>query len=354
VGMRDMTEITSRFAGLPRGFARLILLLFVALSIYGVAVTAQPKPTAAVAIGPIQRDADLYRAIAIRIGQGDSYYAAAAAEHRARGFPLKPFITIRPPLLASFTALVGGPEIIGWMFQALVFVTLVLLAIRLQAIILRPAPRIAAIGLAALATLAMAQPELAIWHEAWAATLIALSLAVHRPDRWGLSLAAGLAAALLRELAIPFLAVMAFFALTEHRGREATAWCIAMGVEAAALTIHASNVARMVAVTDSQSPGWTDAGGWPFIIDMMTKSSAFQLVPTATTALLLPLAILGWAGWKHPLAARATLWLVGMVAVFMAVGRADNFYWGMMLAPLFPIGLAFAPRALADLAKAAR
>jgi hypothetical protein len=349
-----MTRTTSRCAGLPRGLARLGLALLLALSIYGVTVTAQPQPPTAVAAGPIQCDADLYRAIAKRIGEGDSYYLAAAAEHRARGFPLKPFITMRPPLLASVTALVGGPEIGGRIFQALVFATLLLLALRLQVIIVQPAPRIAALGLAALATLAIAQPELAIWHEAWAATLIALSLAVHRPDRWGFSLAAGLAAALLRELAIPFLAVMAFFALTEHRWREAAAWCIAISIAAAALMLHASNVANVIIGTDGQSPGWSNGGGWPFIIDMMAKSSAFQLVPTAATAVLLPLALLGWAGWKHPLGARVTCWLVGMITVFMMVGRPDNFYWGMMLAPLLPVGLAFAPLALADLVKAAR
>ncbi len=349
-----MIETKSRFAVLPRGFARLGLALLLALSIYGVTVTARPQPNAPVTAGPIQRDADLYRAVALRVGNRDSYYLAAAAEQRARGFPLKPFITMRPPLLASVTALVGGPTILGRIFQALVFTTLILLALRFRAIIASPAPRVAAIGLAALAIFAIAQPDLAIWHEAWAAALIALSLAVHRPGRWGLSLALGLAAALLRELAMPFLMVMAFFALAEHRWREMAAWGIAIVIAATALALHASNVARVVTATDGQSPGWGNMGGWPFVIDMMAKSSAFQLVPTAATALLLPLALLGWAGWKHPLAARATLWIVGMIVVFMVMGRTDNFYWGMMLAPLLPVGLAFAPRALVDLAKAAR
>jgi hypothetical protein len=37
----------------------------------------------------------------------------------------------------------------------------------------------------------------------------------------------------------------------------------------------------------------------------------------------------------------------------MIIGRPDNFYWAIMLAPLLPIGLAFAPAALRDLIRSA-
>ncbi len=45
-------------------------------------------------------DVDLYRSIAARVANGESYYFAAAAEHRAAQYPLYPFYTVRPPVLA--------------------------------------------------------------------------------------------------------------------------------------------------------------------------------------------------------------------------------------------------------------
>ena len=36
-----------------------------------------------------------------------------------------------------------------------------------------------------------------------------------------------------------------------------------------------------------------------------------------------------------------------------SIGRLDNFYWGLLYAPLLPVGIAFAPAALRDLVGAA-
>jgi hypothetical protein len=346
--IRDMAQI-GHFARLPRWAAMAILALTIMLSAYGVAATMTPAPVAPTVTNPMKHDAELYRAVAARVAQGESYYQAAATEQRLRGFPLKPFLTVRPPLLATVTAAVGGPDAMGWGLRLLVFVTLGAMIMCLRAAVSGPVARLSAIALSAMSLFVVAQPDLAVWHEAWAATLIALALALHRSDRWLPSLCIALLAAMLRELAIPFLFVMAFAAGIERRWRETAGWACAIAISFAALALHAHNVGVIVTTADAQSPGWSEAGGWAFVVTMMAKSSVFALCPLWLTALLVPLAVLGWGGWAHPIAMRATLWLGGMMTVFMLFGRADNFYWGMMLGTLLPMGLAFTPLALADL-----
>ena len=56
-------------------------------------------------------DMDLYRAINGRVAAGESYYTAAATEHRVFGMPTAPFVTMRTPVLAWTTALWGAD---GW------------------------------------------------------------------------------------------------------------------------------------------------------------------------------------------------------------------------------------------------
>jgi hypothetical protein len=342
-------------ATLPRWAARLVLALALALSAYGlVSILNAPPASPAAATTPMARDAELYRAIAARVATGEDYYTAAATEQRARNYPLKPFVTVRPPLLATVTAWAGGPTVMGVALQLLVLATVLALIVRLRGVIDGPTARIPAIGLAGLSLLVIAQPDLALWHEAWAAVLVTLALALHSANRWWPSLLIALLAACLRELAVPFLLVMGFCALTGKRRAEALAWGVALAIAAAALARHAVQVAAVVTSADPVSPGWGGAGGWPFVVSMLGKTSAFALVPPPVVALLLPLALLGWMGCTDPFGRRVALWLLGMVAAFMVFGRPDNFYWGMMLAPLLPIGLAFAPSAIRSLARQSR
>lgn len=333
---------------------RALLALIAALSLWGAVASLIAPPTSVAPVAPMARDAELYRAVAARVQAGEDYYIAAATEQRARNYPLKPFVTVRPPLLATATAAAGGPATMGVILQLLVLATLGAVVLRLRSVSENRVERIAAIGLAALSLLVIAQPDLALWHEAWAAVLVALALAVHRPERWWPSVPIALVAALVRELAIPFLLVMGFWALVEKRRAEAAAWGAALTIAAVALALHAQAVAAVVTVADPISPGWSGAGGWPFVASMLAKTSMFAMLPAWIAAALVPFALLGWARLADGTARRAALWTGGMMAAFMLFGRPDNFYWGLMLAPLLPIGLAFAPRAVHSLARGNR
>ena len=73
----------------------------------------------------------------------------------------------------------------------------------------------------------------------------------------------------------------------------------------------------------------------------------------AAGALLVPLALVGAIGRRDGLGLRLALILVGYTVGFMAIGRPENSYWGLLTAPLFAAGLSFAPTALTDLARRA-
>ena len=66
--------------------------------------TVPPAPAA----GPGRdQDLELYRRIVARIATGDSYYRAAIEEQRARGFPVRPGLAVRLPMLAVASAWLG-------------------------------------------------------------------------------------------------------------------------------------------------------------------------------------------------------------------------------------------------------
>ena len=69
----------------------------------------------------------------------------------------------------------------------------------------------------------------------------------------------------------------------------------------------------------------------------------------AIDVVLLPLILIGLIGWRGKVGTRVGLTVGIYVLAFMIVGRGDNNYWGLMFAPLLPLGLLLAPRSLADL-----
>ncbi|TCP33656.1 hypothetical protein [Sphingomonas sp. BK235] len=319
------------------------LLILVTL---GLATPAAPAPPAAPSASG---DAALYRAIDRRVRAGEGYYAAAADEQRRRDFPLRPFVTVRLPTRAWIYAALG-PGAALLLLRALALLTLLATVRRLLgATVATPLAGAAAV-LAAASILPLATPVVALWPECWAGLLVALSLAVRGARGWRLAALLGLAAALFREFALVYLAMMAVAALTERRRGEALGWLAAGGVAGIALAAHALAVADVVRAGDAASPGWVRAGGWGFDLAMARATTPLALLPAAAAALLVPLALYGWASAAGGYARRVTLTLLAWLLAGLIVGRAENAYWGLMLAPLWLAGL---PLALAPLLRTA-
>ena len=154
---------------------------------------------------------------------------------------------------------------------------------------------------------------------------------------------------LVRETAALYAVVMCALAFAEGQRREAIGWAAAIGVFAGVLAAHAIAVQGVTGVLDAASPGWTGMHGFGLFVRAMTLATGLQLLPAAAAALLVALALFGWASWRDPLALRAAAMFCAYAVVISLFARLDTFYWGLLSAPAFLTGLAFVPDGLRDL-----
>ncbi len=342
---------SSRFTDLPRAAAIVLLIALAALVAVGLWPSAAPTSARSVSS---DNDLALYRAVVERMRTGDAYEAAAVAEQRVRDYPLKPFEVVRPPALA--TALSRLPdERTGDLLLALLAASVIAAwAYRLQAV------RSGAIWLAATALTLFAGVGLnmggggaSLFHEAWAGLLIALSLALRTDKRFAAAVMIGLLAAITRELAMPYLMVMALLALVERRRLEASCFAVALGVALALLAFHAHAVMSLLQPGDRASASWVHLGGWAFVLTTARWNLLGAVVGLWPAAVILPLSLIGAVGWRSGAGLRLAALLLGYTCGFMAIGRPENDYWGLLVAPLVAIGLCLAPAALGDLIRRA-
>jgi len=345
----------SRFAALGRVQARWALGLLVLLLGATLLALAVPAPAGAPdgATGAVQTDVALYDSIVSGIRGGGDYYGVTAKALRRGDYPLRPFITFRLPALAVLQAHMPQMLIQAVLF-ALIAVTAGAWFVRFKAAFVRRPPLVFAMLLLAGGMVVFVQRGLIGFHEIWAGLLIALSLALRRDDRWSTAVAIGLIAMLIRETALVYVAIMAMLAFAEGHRREALGWAATIVVLAVVLGFHAHAVGDVVQPTDPASPGWMGLLGFGFFVKTMMLSTALAVVPAALAALLVGLALFGWACWADPVALRTLTVFCGYAALLGLFGRADTFYWGLMIAPLLLVGLAFAPDGIRDLVARAR
>jgi hypothetical protein len=295
-------------------------------------------------------DLAFYRAVVARVRAGQPYEAAAVAQLHAVKGPLRPFLVVRPPALATMLAWLPDPR---WGDMIMMLTSVAVIGgwgVRFRQLEWPP------LGVAAAAVCVftgvaapMASQGMGLVHDAWAGLLIALSLAARTERRFAAAVAFGLMAALIRELALPYLLVMAFAALIERRRLEAGAFAAALGVALAALAWHAHAVIALTSSHDLHSPGWVKFGGWRFVMATVKWNLFVILGGGAAAAALVPLAAAGAIGRNDGLGLRLAMLIVGYTVGFMAIGRPENGYWGLVTVPVLAVALCFTPAALGDL-----
>jgi hypothetical protein len=113
-------------------------------------------------------------------------------------------------------------------------------------------------------------------------------------------------------------------------------------------------VSRHLTGTEKTHEGWMGLGGWAFVIRTARANPILQYAPSWLAGVLLPLALLGLTAWSGPIGTRVAVTVGAYVSAFLIVGRSVNDYWGLMYAPLLPLGLLLAPQALASLVRTAK
>ncbi len=346
----------NRLARLPRPVAALLLALLAGLMLLGTVEgrkTVNPNlasPAIAKAEGMIG-DHALYVKILRKIEAGTAYYPAVVEEHRAYHYPLRPFAAVRLPTLATVLSIIGLPA--GIVLASLLgLATLFAWRRRLMHEADLPAYSRFAVLLVALNLGQVMSGQWVLIHEVVAGTLIALALALYRPERPWAALAAVAAALTIRETVLPVAMLFGFFALMDRNWRAVGAW-IALGIAfAIGLAFHAAAVTAATSPTDLAGGGWLGLGGWNNYISFVYKTSILRFVaPYWFATILIPLALLGWLAWRGRLGTAGLLVQIGYAAAFMLFARTDNDYWGMLIAPTLFVGLIFVPAALAALVR---
>ena len=343
---------STRYEGWSRGPA---LAVFALLLAFLAAATWSPAsaPAPRLRTSPAQQsDLQLYRDIVADVAEGGDYYEVAAEELRKGNYPLKPFFAFRLPTHATAYAAFGERMmivVIWGLCAGLMFAWWM----KLRPIL--PLPMLAAsMFLLAGGLGGMLQPQTGLFHESWAALLMALMIALHRPGRIWPAVVIGGVALMIRELALPMILAMGGLALIEKRWREAAGWALAATLFGIYLTLHAQWVSEVVLPGDPPSPGWSHMNGLRFALKSMAKVTFGIRLPDALAAALLILSLFGWASVKTGWALRAALLVAGYGLLLALFSRVDTFYWALLPAPLTFLGLVFVPKALADLAKSVR
>ena len=357
-----------RFAGWDRWPARILLLVVAALlvlaAIAPLSASLDGKPSEVPSLigdgapngqTESERDEDLafYDRVIERIGHGENYYDFIVEEQRARDYPVRPGLAVRLPTLAWIHASLGEPAMIA-LAIALLFACIWAWWNRLGEEPGGVRFRLLGTALMAMGGSLGLNRSFFVLHELWAGMLIALAFGLHRPGRWGAALLFAALALALRELVLPFVLLMAAMAAWRKDWREATAWIMLVAVFAAIMVWHLSLIAVQEVPSDPVGPDWLVLRGLSGWLGNIVLSSNLRLLPHELASPVVILMALGWAGWKSSAGTTGTFLYLGYGLAFMLAGRANNFYWGAVVAPAMFIGLAFLPMALPSLVRAAR
>lgn len=319
--------------------SRIILVAVIALAVLGGYAGRAPRVTGRIAAGGFS-DLDLFESVAAGVAAGESYYDAYGSLRREHNRSTRPVFAWRLPTLTY--AMVVFP------FGRILLVALAVTMLWAWAVRLRPE---LGLGFTCLALVLLAPSVVLaavrrgyLQYEIWTGILIALSLAWHG-RRTALSVAAGLAALFIRELALPYVLLMLVLAVCEGRRREWVAWLVGVSVFAVYYAIHVVLVHAHQLPGDVAVPSWVRFGGWSHVAACSAWIGCtlipYWLAGSAT--------VLGAYGLLSSRNLALMLTGVGYMAAFAIFGNPFNDYWGLVYAPLLAIGLAYSIPAMAAL-----
>jgi hypothetical protein len=341
---------TTKYARFQRWQALVLLCVTAVAIVWCVYAALNPIPTTEKYYGAL--DLGLYRRIAQRVHEGESYYQAAGEELRPAGYPTGSVFNWRTPTYAWFFGLLPN---VRWAQAILVFLCVGIILAAFTALERAGSRRRAVLGiLAMLGVLVWSiDGEAYLAQELWAGVLVTLSICGYLLGSWQLGAVAGLAALFFRELALPYCLIAAGFASRKPQRRELMVWIAGLAAYAFFLAWHVHEVIQHIRPEDRQPATWLRFGGLDFILATNHMNSFLFSAPVWVGAVYLPLALLGLGAWTGESSWRMMLSAGVYLTAFAIVGQPFNDYWGLMYVGVLPFGIAWAPAALVDLCRAA-
>lgn len=160
-----------------------------------------------------------------------------------------------------------------------------------------------------------------------------------------LSVVAGTMALLFRELALPYCLVAGAMAAWKRRGVEAAAWAVGIVTFFTLVAWHVGQVKAKLAGMEIATGGaglsqWLRFGGLDFVLLTTRMNSLLFGAPAWLLWLYLLVALLGLGRGRDETSQVACGAALLYVLAFAIVGRPENFYWGLLPAPLLVWGVA--------------
>ena len=335
-----------------RSQARLVVTALLLASIWSLFALYWPRSSASPAHVEGGKDLAAYRRIIECVHDGEDYYSAAGDELRRGGYATSSVFNWRLPAYAWLLAVFPQPE---WGQALLTLLALVALALAYAA---DRADGSVGRSLVLLVTMLGAflwciDGDAFLSQELWAGVLIAVSVGAFAVGQRAGGVAAGLAALLMRELALPYVLVALFLACRERRWREVTAWGLGLVGYAFFLAWHAWQVQQHLTGDElAEADGWIQLGGPAFVIHTSQMNAWLFKLPAWVGLLYLLASFLGLAWWRGPVAARVKFTVALYVLAFLIVGKPFNGYWGLLYVALLPFGLIRVVPAACELLKA--
>jgi len=337
-----------------RNEARLKLVCLALIALAGLVVgwnkgqLPRRDPIALAAAGDTAPDLALYHAIVADVRGGRDYYDAAHERIQQFGFPISSPFNWRLPTYA-------------WLFSLLpnkCWIQAVLLLLGAAGLVLTFAAERSTsnIAQAAVATFFMfgifrwvLDGDAYLAQEVWAGVLIMISVAALRFEAWRwrlLAALAGIAALMFRELALPYCLAVGGLALWQRRYWEAALWAKGLVAFGCLLAWHVYAVRGELVEHGHATTGgaglaqWIRCGGLDFVLLTVRMNSLVFHWPASLLWVYLLVALLGLAQRSDSASRTCCLAALLYLLAFGVAGRPENFYWGLLYAPLLPAGLA--------------
>jgi hypothetical protein len=318
-----------------KALARLALVVFLLTAIFFVAITFSSLKSGfadAPSRGP--GDVGLYRAEVDRIRAGQSYYDAAAAELRERGYPTRSIFNWRTPLPVW---LIGVLPDVALSNAILGLLGLLLVCLSFRLLTEQAGLKQALLGVVLLsgALLPCVLGDLVVMSELWSGVLIALSAVCLGLGRTRSGILAGIAALFFRELAAPYCLVCLLLAAWDRRYRELAAWAAGLAAYAVYFGFHMAQVLPRVSPDAvAHADGWIRFGAAGFLISTAQMNVYLLLLPQWVTAIYLACTFWGCANWNTAAGRLIGLTIAVYAVAFSVAGHDFNQYWGSLTAPL--------------------
>jgi hypothetical protein len=349
---------------------RAVGIVFVLLAVAGVVLgwdkgrlpEREPMRAAEATAGrEIAPDLALYRDVIAGVRSGRRYYEVAGEKIPQYGFPIASPLNWRMPTYAWLLSPLPNK---CWIQAVLLLLAIAGLWLSFVAVSRRwGVPRAGLTTVLLFGVVRWTFDGYAyLAQEVWAAVLLLISLAAlaiaecsAKTDegrdktltfyRW-LAIAAGILSLLFRELALPYCVAACAVAAWKRRWWEAASWTAGIALFLAFFAWHVGQVkAQLIELEVTAAAGgglsqWLRFGGLDFVLLTTRMNSLLFAAPSWLLWLYVLLALVGLSRSRGQVNETACVAALLYLLAFAAVGRPENFYWGLMAAPLLAWGAA--------------